>query len=67
MARRRRLKLYAAHENVHPDAWFHAAGHSSGGVFDMLSSDRFLGGELDDDVYSADAIAESLTHLPKLG
>lgn len=33
----------------------------------MLSSDRFLGGELDDDVYSADAIAESLTHLPKLG
>ncbi len=43
---------------------FNLTGH---GHFDMASYDRFLSGKLEDYEYPAEAIAESLKHLPKVG
>ena len=43
---------------------FNLTGH---GHFDMASYDRYLAGKLEDYDYPADAIAESLTHLPRVG
>lgn len=37
------------------------------GHFDMASYDRYLAGQLEDYDYPADAIAESLKHLPNIG
>ena len=37
------------------------------GHFDMSSYDRYLAGELEDFDYPAEAVKESLKHLPKLG
>lgn len=42
---------------------FNLTGH---GHFDMASYDRFLGGQLENYDYPADAIARSLAHLPKV-
>ena len=42
---------------------FNLTGH---GHFDMASYDRFLSGKLEDYEYPAEAIAESLKHLPKV-
>ncbi|MEJ2323074.1 MAG: pyridoxal-phosphate dependent enzyme, partial [Gammaproteobacteria bacterium] len=43
---------------------FNLSGH---GHFDMSAYERFLDGELTDYDYPAEAIAESLQHLPKVG
>ena len=43
---------------------FNLTGH---GHFDMASYDRFLAGELENYAYPAEAIADSLRHLPKVG
>ena len=43
---------------------FNLSGH---GHFDMSAYERFLDGELKDFDYPAEAIAESLRHLPKVG
>jgi tryptophan synthase beta chain len=43
---------------------FNLSGH---GHFDMTSYDRFFRGELEDYDYPAEAIAESLARLPKVG
>jgi len=43
---------------------FNLTGH---GHFDMASYDRYLAGKLEDYDYPAEAIAESLNHLPKVG
>ncbi|OIO60534.1 MAG: TrpB-like pyridoxal phosphate-dependent enzyme [Alphaproteobacteria bacterium CG_4_10_14_0_2_um_filter_63_37] len=43
---------------------FNLSGH---GHFDMSSYDRYFAGELEDFEYPAEAIAESLNHLPKVG
>lgn len=37
------------------------------GHFDMAAYDRYFDGELEDHVYSEDAIQASLQHLPKVG
>jgi len=42
---------------------FNLSGH---GHFDMSSYDRYFKGELEDYDFPADAIAESLSHLPKV-
>jgi tryptophan synthase beta chain len=42
---------------------FNLTGH---GHFDMASCDRYLSGRLEDFHYPAEAIRESLTHLPKV-
>ena len=44
--------------------FFNLSGH---GHFDMASYDRYFAGELEDFDYPADAIRESLSHLPKVG
>lgn len=44
--------------------FFNLSGH---GHFDMASYDRYFAGELVDFDYPAEAIAESLAHLPKVG
>ncbi|MGE5384708.1 MAG: TrpB-like pyridoxal phosphate-dependent enzyme [Betaproteobacteria bacterium] len=43
---------------------FNLTGH---GHFDMASYDRFFSGQLEDYEYPAEAIADSLQHLPKVG
>ena len=43
---------------------FNLTGH---GHFDMSSYDRYFAGELEDFEYPAEAIRESLQHLPKFG
>jgi tryptophan synthase beta chain len=43
---------------------FNLTGH---GHFDMTAFDRYLSGELENFEYPADAIAESLAHLPNVG
>ena len=43
---------------------FNLTGH---GHFDMASYDRYFAGELEDFAYPAEAIRESLQHLPKVG
>lgn len=43
---------------------FCLTGH---GHFDMASYDRFFAGQLEDYAYPAEAIADSLKHLPKVG
>ena len=43
---------------------FNLTGH---GHFDMGSYDRYFAGELEDFAYPAEAIRESLQHLPKVG
>lgn len=43
---------------------FNLTGH---GHFDMASYDRYFAGKLEDYDYPAEAIAESLKHLPKVG
>ena len=43
---------------------FNLCGH---GHFDMASYDRYLSGKLEDYDYPAEAIAESLKHLPQVG
>jgi len=43
---------------------FNLTGH---GHFDMASYDRYLAGKLEDYEYPAEAIADSLRHLPKVG
>ncbi|MDR2838968.1 MAG: TrpB-like pyridoxal-phosphate dependent enzyme, partial [Azonexus sp.] len=43
---------------------FCLTGH---GHFDMASYDRYLSGKLEDYDYPAEAISESLKHLPKVG
>jgi len=42
---------------------FNLTGH---GHFDMASYDRYLSGKLEDFDYPAEAIQESLAHLPKV-
>ena len=43
---------------------FNLTGH---GHFDMASYDRYFAGQLEDYSYPAEAVAESLKHLPKVG
>jgi hypothetical protein len=43
---------------------FTLTGH---GHFDMASYDRYFSGQLEDYDYPAEAIVESLKHLPKVG
>ena len=43
---------------------FSLTGH---GHFDMASYDKFFAGQLEDFDYPAEAIAESLKHLPQVG
>ena len=43
---------------------FNLTGH---GHFDMTAFDRYLSGELENFEYPAEAIADSLAHLPKVG
>ena len=43
---------------------FNLTGH---GHFDMASFDKYFSGQLEDFDYPAEAIAESLKHLPKVG
>lgn len=43
---------------------FNLTGH---GHFDMSAYDRFFAGQLENYDYPADAVAQSLAHLPKLG
>jgi tryptophan synthase beta chain len=44
--------------------FFNLTGH---GHFDMASYDRYFAGQLEDYDYPAEAVAESLKHLPKVG
>lgn len=43
---------------------FNLTGH---GHFDMASYDKYFAGQLEDYEYPAEAIADSLQHLPKVG
>jgi tryptophan synthase beta chain len=43
---------------------FNLTGH---GHFDMSAYERYFSGQLEDFSYPAEAIAESLKHLPKVG